>query len=136
MVRPLEPVERSNAGARAATPRWASSSPSTTRARAAPDSTASWPSGPTSSRPTACPSRTSTTTPAGRTALMSGLLSFAREQGATVAAEGVETTAKLETLGSLGVPLAQGYHLGRPEPLPDLSDQRSATRFTVAPSET
>ena len=49
-----------------------------------------------------------------RQALIVGLLHFARESSCTTIAEGVETEAELETLRRLGVPLAQGYLLGRP----------------------
>jgi len=52
-----------------------------------------------------------------RQALMMGLLHFARESASQTIAEGVETPAELETLRRLGVPLAQGYLLGRPEPV-------------------
>ena len=36
-------------------------------------------------------------------------------------AEGIETTAELEALQSLGIRYGQGYLLGRPEPLPAAS---------------
>jgi EAL domain-containing protein (putative c-di-GMP-specific phosphodiesterase class I)/AmiR/NasT family two-component response regulator len=49
-------------------------------------------------------------------ALTSALVAFSGDVGAVVIAEGVETVAELETLRDLGVPWAQGYHLGRPEP--------------------
>ena len=38
--------------------------------------------------------------------------------GLPVVAEGVETAEQLEALRSLGCRWAQGYHLGRPAPLP------------------
>jgi EAL domain-containing protein (putative c-di-GMP-specific phosphodiesterase class I)/CheY-like chemotaxis protein len=50
-------------------------------------------------------------------ALALSLVQFAKESGAIVIAEGVETAGELETLGALGVPWGQGYHLGRPAPL-------------------
>jgi EAL domain-containing protein (putative c-di-GMP-specific phosphodiesterase class I) len=43
------------------------------------------------------------------------LLGFATGYGVQVCAEGVETVEELVTLRSLGVPLVQGYLLGRPE---------------------
>lgn len=49
-------------------------------------------------------------------ALASGLISFARELGAEIVAEGVETAEELEALMEVGVPLGQGFHLGRPAP--------------------
>jgi EAL domain-containing protein (putative c-di-GMP-specific phosphodiesterase class I) len=50
-------------------------------------------------------------------ALASSLVRFAREIESTIVAEGIETPAELATLIDLGVPLGQGYHLGRPGPL-------------------
>ncbi len=49
-----------------------------------------------------------------RKALAAALISFARETGSRIIAEGVETAAELATLQSLGVDKAQGYFLGRP----------------------
>ncbi len=51
-------------------------------------------------------------------ALATGITSFAREVGIKVLAEGIETPAQLECVAALGVDYAQGYHLGRPGPLP------------------
>jgi EAL domain-containing protein (putative c-di-GMP-specific phosphodiesterase class I)/CheY-like chemotaxis protein len=53
-----------------------------------------------------------------RRTLMGRLVSFAGEVGVGVVAEGVETETELETLRELGVPYAQGFHLGRPGPIP------------------
>jgi EAL domain-containing protein (putative c-di-GMP-specific phosphodiesterase class I)/AmiR/NasT family two-component response regulator len=53
-----------------------------------------------------------------RRALAAGLTGFARELGAAVVAEGVETQAELVTLRSLGASHAQGHHLAAPAPLP------------------
>lgn len=47
--------------------------------------------------------------------LIAALLTFARGTRAEIVAEGVETPQQLETLKQLGVPYAQGYHLGHPE---------------------
>lgn len=52
-----------------------------------------------------------------RKALAAALISFARETGSRIIAEGVETAAELATLQSLGVEKAQGYFLGRPTPI-------------------
>ncbi|MBV8960015.1 MAG: EAL domain-containing protein, partial [Actinobacteria bacterium] len=53
-------------------------------------------------------------------ALACSLVTFAREIGSTIIAEGIETPDELATLADLGVPWGQGYHLGRPAPLPVL----------------
>jgi EAL domain-containing protein (putative c-di-GMP-specific phosphodiesterase class I)/DNA-binding response OmpR family regulator len=55
--------------------------------------------------------------PAKRALAMS-LVQFARETGATLIAEGIETEAELAALRDLGVTWGQGYHLSRPGPLP------------------
>ena len=52
-----------------------------------------------------------------RRSLSAALVSFAKEIGADIVAEGIETGEELLTLASLGVPLAQGYFLGRPDTL-------------------
>lgn len=51
-----------------------------------------------------------------RRALAHALIIFADETGSSVIAEGVETANELQVLEELGVAMAQGYHLGRPEP--------------------
>ena len=56
-----------------------------------------------------------------RRALAGALISFARDTGSVIVAEGVETAAELHTLRLLGVTAAQGHHLGRPGPLAALS---------------
>ena len=53
-----------------------------------------------------------------RRALATALVAFATETDATIIAEGVETAAELDTLRTLGIRWGQGYHLGRPAPLP------------------
>ena len=52
-----------------------------------------------------------------RRSLSAALVTFAREIDAAIVAEGIETGAELEALTALGVPLAQGYFLGRPADL-------------------
>jgi len=52
----------------------------------------------------------------GARALAAALVAFALDVGATVIAEGVEHQAELDVLADIGVPLAQGYLLGRPAP--------------------
>ncbi|MEW6226363.1 MAG: EAL domain-containing protein [Chloroflexota bacterium] len=49
-----------------------------------------------------------------RQALVAGMVHFAGQTGATLIAEGIETEAEAHALGTLGVTLGQGYHLGRP----------------------
>ena len=51
-----------------------------------------------------------------RRSLTSSLLRFAAEAGVEVVAEGVEREEELHTLVALGVPMAQGFLLGRPAP--------------------
>lgn len=46
--------------------------------------------------------------------LVTALLTFAREVGSVVLAEGIETEEQLVALRTLGVPLGQGWHLGVP----------------------
>jgi PAS domain S-box-containing protein len=58
-----------------------------------------------------------------RQALIVGLLHFARESNIQTIAEGVETQAELATLRALGVPLAQGYLLGRPAAVDEWADR-------------
>ncbi|HET9672839.1 MAG TPA: EAL domain-containing protein [Actinomycetota bacterium] len=54
-----------------------------------------------------------------RRALIGRLVAFSHDVGIEVVAEGIETQADLEVLRSLSVPFGQGFHLGRPGPLPD-----------------
>ena len=53
-----------------------------------------------------------------RRSLASALIEFGRESGASVLAEHVESELQLIELRRLGVRYGQGYHLGRPAPLP------------------
>ncbi len=46
------------------------------------------------------------------------LVSFAKQVGATVVAEGVETELQLEALRRAGIRFVQGYLLGAPGPAP------------------
>jgi len=54
----------------------------------------------------------------GRRALAKALIAFARATGAALVAEGIETATEKAELERLGVTLGQGYHLGKPGPLP------------------
>ena len=49
-------------------------------------------------------------------ALASALITFARETGTTIIAEGLETDDQIAVLRDLGVSFGQGYRLGRPAP--------------------
>jgi EAL domain-containing protein (putative c-di-GMP-specific phosphodiesterase class I) len=53
-----------------------------------------------------------------RQSLAAALVLFGDKIGATITAEGIETTDEVHTLRRLHVPFGQGYHLGRPGPLP------------------
>jgi EAL domain-containing protein (putative c-di-GMP-specific phosphodiesterase class I)/DNA-binding NarL/FixJ family response regulator len=57
-----------------------------------------------------------------RAALVVTLVSFASEASATVIAEGIESPDQLSALQRIGVPLGQGFLLGRPGPIPDWSE--------------
>lgn len=60
-----------------------------------------------------------------RVAMAGALLTFAAATGATLLAEGIETSAELRTIVGLDIGLAQGYHLGRPV---DLATTQRLTR--------
>ena len=49
-----------------------------------------------------------------RAALVQALVGYAEHVGSLLVAEGIENSAELQTLLDLGVPLAQGFYLGRP----------------------
>jgi EAL domain-containing protein (putative c-di-GMP-specific phosphodiesterase class I) len=64
-----------------------------------------------------------------RHALVAALSGYARQVGSLLIAEGIETTDELRALRRIGVPLVQGFRLGRPgEPWPDVDadDARGA----------
>ncbi|HEV2780260.1 MAG TPA: EAL domain-containing protein [Actinophytocola sp.] len=54
------------------------------------------------------------------TVLVQGIVDIARGLGLSVVAEWVERSSQVDALARLGVRVAQGFHLGRPEPLADL----------------
>jgi len=56
-----------------------------------------------------------------RRAMATALITFAGDTGAQIVAEGIETAEELGELRRLGVSLGQGYHLGRPVSVADLS---------------
>jgi EAL domain-containing protein (putative c-di-GMP-specific phosphodiesterase class I) len=51
-----------------------------------------------------------------RAKLVQRIAEFARDAGARVIAEGVETLREAEVLAELGCDWLQGYHFGRPKP--------------------
>jgi EAL domain-containing protein (putative c-di-GMP-specific phosphodiesterase class I) len=56
-----------------------------------------------------------------RSALVSALAGYARQVGAILIVEGIETTAELQVLRKIGVQLVQGFRLSRPgEPWPEI----------------
>lgn len=67
-----------------------------------------------------------------RRALASALTDFARESGAKVVAEGIETAAALSTLQNLGAHYGQGYYLGRPGPIDALEVRTPSPRIPLA----
>jgi EAL domain-containing protein (putative c-di-GMP-specific phosphodiesterase class I) len=56
-----------------------------------------------------------------RRAMASALVAFARETGSTIVAEGVETVHELDMLKRLGADKVQGFLLGHPLPLSDVT---------------
>jgi EAL domain-containing protein (putative c-di-GMP-specific phosphodiesterase class I) len=46
--------------------------------------------------------------------MCTAMVAFTQRTSSQLVAEGVETTEDLEVLADIGVPLAQGYLLGRP----------------------
>jgi EAL domain-containing protein (putative c-di-GMP-specific phosphodiesterase class I) len=50
--------------------------------------------------------------------LIGGVISMAARLGLPTVVEGIETQAQLDRLRELGARVGQGYHLGRPGPLP------------------
>jgi len=52
-----------------------------------------------------------------RQALVAGLQLFAGRTDCALIAEGIETEAECEVVRRIGIPLGQGYYLGRPQPV-------------------
>ncbi len=66
--------------------------------------------------------------------LVQALVSFARQAGISVIAEGVETEAERDALAELGVTYAQGYLIGRPAPGFGVPERPMRVRPTAAPA--
>lgn len=60
--------------------------------------------------------------------LVKALAAFAAEVGITLIAEGIEREEVLQAVVAAGVPLGQGYLLGRPGPLPEGAGLKAAGR--------
>jgi EAL domain-containing protein (putative c-di-GMP-specific phosphodiesterase class I)/cellulose synthase/poly-beta-1,6-N-acetylglucosamine synthase-like glycosyltransferase len=56
-------------------------------------------------------------TEGARRASIKGLVEFAAENGCTVIAEGIESAPQRDALEACGVPLGQGFYLGKPVPV-------------------
>ncbi|MEV6492232.1 EAL domain-containing protein, partial [Actinoplanes sp. NPDC051633] len=56
-------------------------------------------------------------TEGARRASIRSLVEFARELECTVIAEGIESEQQRDALAECGVPLGQGFYLGRPVPV-------------------
>lgn len=67
-----------------------------------------------------------------RRALASAMVFYARETGARVTAEGIETNAELNTLRMLGANTGQGYLLGRPGPISAMTSAYSDRDIVAA----
>jgi EAL domain-containing protein (putative c-di-GMP-specific phosphodiesterase class I) len=68
-----------------------------------------------------------------RTALVGALAGYSKQVGGLLIAEGIETEGELLVLRRLGVPLIQGYYLGRPAPpWPTLGAAASANASDVS----
>jgi diguanylate cyclase (GGDEF)-like protein len=67
--------------------------------------------------------------------IVENTISLARQLGIALVAEGVETTAQLQLLQSIGCPYAQGYLLSRPMTAQDLERWLTAGGFNVPAPE-
>jgi EAL domain-containing protein (putative c-di-GMP-specific phosphodiesterase class I) len=66
--------------------------------------------------------------------VMNGVCAYAERTGATILAEGIEHDGHVLAARSLGATLAQGWHFGRPGPLPGrLEVVHPATTLGIAP---
>jgi PAS domain S-box-containing protein len=72
----------------------------------------------------------------GQRALGAAMVEFARQIGATVVAEGIESPADLVAVTGIGMTAGQGYLLGRPSVHPrDWAEWHSASRPIQSPAE-
>lgn len=71
-----------------------------------------------------------------RAALVQALVGYAEHVGSLLVAEGIENPAELQTLLDLGVPLAQGFFLGRPaKPWPQVGMEELGLGYKLPPHE-
>jgi diguanylate cyclase (GGDEF)-like protein/PAS domain S-box-containing protein len=66
-------------------------------------------------------------------AIVRHVINLAHDLGMVVVAEGVETAEQLDVLAGVGADSAQGYHLGRPAPAPELTRILAAQAAVVTP---
>jgi diguanylate cyclase (GGDEF)-like protein/PAS domain S-box-containing protein len=66
-------------------------------------------------------------------AIVSGVAAERERTGAQILAEGIETDAHVAVARTLGATLGQGWHFGRPGPLPQPRQKPSRVRRTAAP---
>jgi predicted signal transduction protein with EAL and GGDEF domain len=66
-------------------------------------------------------------------AIVRHVINLAHDLGMVVVAEGVETAEQLAVLAGVGADSAQGYHLGRPAPAPELTRILAAKAAVVTP---
>jgi EAL domain-containing protein (putative c-di-GMP-specific phosphodiesterase class I) len=59
-------------------------------------------------------------------AMVRTLVTLGQLTGAIVIAEGIEDTVSLDIVRDLGVPLGQGFHLGKPQPITELTRELGA----------
>ena len=74
-------------------------------------------------------------TDAAKRALATSMVSFAREIGAVLVAEGIETPEQLDVLRDLGVSWGQGFLLGLPGAVSVASEQPVAASFGESPRD-
>ena len=73
-------------------------------------------------------------TSTGDAAIVQTIANLGHHLGLEVVAEGVEDGASLDRLGQLGCDLAQGFHIARPMPGPDVRQWLDASPFGLAPA--
>jgi EAL domain-containing protein (putative c-di-GMP-specific phosphodiesterase class I) len=64
-----------------------------------------------------------------KTAMIEALVTFGRRLDILVVAEGIETAAELVALRAAGVPVGQGYYLGRPADLAAITTEWNMPRY-------
>ena len=67
-----------------------------------------------------------------KTALSGALASFAKQIGAAIIAEGIETAEEQQRLRELNITYGQGYYLGVPQPITRTSQMIDHAPFDVS----